>query len=91
MIKEYLMPLFYLGTGFMLVFFFGRENKLFYPLGGGFTFLGIWELAKIFTGDMLTTGFLNYVPKIIGAFLLIFACLLYVKSKSEEKDGNGDA
>lgn len=84
MIREYLMPFFYLAAAFMLFFYFAKENRGFYIIGAGFSVLGLWEAIKLFTNDALTTGFLAYVPRIIGAVLLVFACYLFVNNRKND-------
>lgn len=90
LIREYLLPIFYLAVAFLLVFRFRRENRGFFYVGAGFGALGAWEVAKLFTGDALTTGFWAYVPKILGVVILVFACYMFVQSKKNDASSVAD-
>lgn len=66
-------------VGLLLVFRMGGENRVFYPIGGFFLFLGVWWAAGEVTGRNLFTGTWGWTLRAVTAAALILACAEFVR------------
>ncbi len=84
---EYAYAALWLLSGLLLIFRFGRENKVFYALGAFFLLLGAWWLADIFVPEDLFAGVWVWVLRVLGAGALLLAVYAYYgeKKKADKK------
>lgn len=84
----YIYVFLWFAVGLLLLFRFGRENKVFYPLGGFFILLGVWWLVDTLTGGMMFQGAWGWALRIVTAGALALACTVYYKEtkRSREED-----
>jgi hypothetical protein len=73
-------------VGFILIFSLSKTNKVFYPLGGYFIFMGGWWIADAFLADVnLMAGVPGIVFRVITAVALVFAVVVFFKAQKESK------
>ena len=75
-------------AGLIDLFRFGKENKIFYLLGGFFLLLGAWWLANALMGGVLFAGVWNCVMRGVTAVVLVLACVAYYKEIKKSKEEN---
>ncbi len=85
---EYAYAALWLLSGLLLIFRFGRENKVFYALGAFFLLLGAWWLADIFVPEDLFAGVWVWVLRVLGAGALLLAVYAYYREKKKADQGN---
>lgn len=69
--------------GLLMIFRFGRENSIFYWLGGFFFFLGLWWLMDILLPVKLFEGVWPWVLRAVSACALGAAVWAYYKEKKK--------
>jgi membrane protein implicated in regulation of membrane protease activity len=74
--------------GVLLIFRFGRENKIFYPTGVLFLFMGAWWLCDALLPVDLLKGPLSWVFRGVLAVALVLLCLAYYRSRKRDKAQN---
>ena len=84
----YIYVFLWFAVGLLLLFRFGKENKVFYPLGGFFLLLGVWWLVDTLQGGMMFEGVWGWVLRVVTAGALVLACAVYYKEtkRSREED-----
>ena len=85
---EYVYAGRWLIIGLLLIFRFGRENKIFYAAGGFFIFMGGWWLVDALIETDLFTGVWGWIFRGVMAVALILMCLAYYRSRKEDKRNN---
>lgn len=85
---EYVYAGMWLIIGLLLIFRFGRENKIFYAAGGFFIFMGGWWLVDALIETDLFTGVWGWIFRGVMAVALILMCLAYYRSRKEDKRNN---
>ena len=80
-------------AGLVLIIRMGKENRVFYLLGGYFLFLSAWWAAGAATGINLFSGVWGVVLRVVTAAALAAACVAFVRQnrrdRSERSDGSG--
>ncbi len=66
-------------VGLILILRMGRENRVFYPLGAFFLFLGAWWCAGAATGINLFAGLWSWVLRAVTAAVLVLSCLTFFR------------
>ena len=84
----YIYVFLWFAVGLLLLFRFGKENKVFYPLGGFFLLLGVWWLVDTLQGGMMFEDVWGWVLRLVTAGALVLACTVYYKEtkRSREED-----
>ena len=77
-------------VGLLLLVRMGRENRVFYPLGGFFLFLGVWWCAGAVTGINLFTGVWGWVLRAVTAAALLLACLSFFREVRKNRKAYED-
>ena len=77
--NPYVYAVLWLLVGLILLIRFGRENKIFYLLGGFFLVLGVWWGADAYTGAGLFEGVWGWVLRGLTAAVLVIACVAYYR------------
>ncbi len=73
--------------GVLLMVKFGREAKIFYPVGGVFVILGIWwGLSTLYPENEVITGWCGWVVKGLGAVALIALAIYFFVVRKREVD-----
>lgn len=88
----YLYSAMWLLVGLILIFRMGRENRVFYPIGIFFLFLGVWWLAGQISGINMFTGAWGWTLRGITAVALVLACIVFfreIRKNNEEYNGRG--
>lgn len=88
---EYVYVVLWFAVGLLLLFRFGRENKIFYFLGGFFVLLGFWWLADAVTGSSLFTGVWGWVLRGLTAIALLVSCKVYYDETKRSRQAHEDA
>lgn len=88
---DYLYSAMWLIVGFLLIFRMGKENRIFYPLGGYFLFLGVWRAADSLSPENLFAGVWGWAFRVVTACVLVLACTAFYKGmKKDRADGGGE-
>lgn len=78
-------------AGFLLIFRMGKENRVFYPVGGYFLFLGVWWAADALSPENLFSGVWGWVFRAVTACVLVLACVAFYRGmKKDRKSGGGE-
>lgn len=72
-------------VGLLLLLRMGRENRVFYPLGVFFLFLGVWWGAGAATGINLFIGVWGWVLRAVTAAFLVLACLSFFREVQKNR------
>ena len=83
--NPYVYAVLWLLVGLILLIRFGRENKIFYLLGGFFLVLGIWWGADAYTGAGLFEGVWGWVLRGLTAAVLVIACVAYYRETKKNR------
>ena len=87
----YLYVVLWFAVGLLLLFRFGKENKIFYFLGGFFILLGFWWLADTVTESALFEGVWGWVLRGVTAVALILACKVYYDETKRSREADEKA
>ena len=87
----YLYVVLWFAVGLLLLFRFGKENKIFYFLGGFFILLGFWWLADTVTESALFEGVWGWVLRGVTAVALILACKVYYDETKRSREADETA
>lgn len=85
----YFCAVVWLLAGLLLLFRMGKENRVFYFLGGYFLFLAIWWGAAAATGLHLFTGGWGIALRIVTAAALAVACAALFRQKRRDGGNPG--
>lgn len=85
---SYLYVVLWFAVGLILLFRFGKENKVFYLLGGFFMLLGCWWLADAVTDSSLFEGVWGWVLRGVTAVALIIACKVYYDETKRSREAD---
>ena len=80
---DYVYAIMWFVLGLLLIFRFGRMNKIFYFAGGLFLVMGGWWLAGAVLGQSLFQGALGWVFRGLMAVALVLLCLAYYKERNK--------
>jgi membrane protein implicated in regulation of membrane protease activity len=75
----YVYAAMWFAVGLILLLRMGRENRVFYPLGAFFLFLGVWWCAGAVTGYNLFAGLWGWVLRAVTAAVLALSCLTFFR------------
>ena len=81
---EYIYAGMWFLVGLILIFRFGRENRIMYAAGGFFLIMGGWWVANTMTSIDLFTGVWGWVFRAIAAAALILLCAAYYKDRKRQ-------
>ena len=76
---DYVFAGLWLVVGLLLIFRFGRENKVFYLLGAFFLILAGWWIADILLPVDLFAGVWPWVLRALALCALAAACVAYYR------------
>ena len=77
--------------GLLLIFRFGRENKIFYAAGGFFVILGGWWLVGAITAIDVFGGTWGILLRIVTAIALVLMVLAYIRSRKQDRAKDKEA
>ncbi|HCR43694.1 MAG TPA: hypothetical protein DIV41_03845 [Ruminococcaceae bacterium] len=91
----YLLAAVWFLAGLILIFRMGRENRVFYPIGAFFLFLGAWWLANSLGSVNMFAGAWGIALRVITAAVLVFSYVVLYRDmkknreqyKNEDKSG----
>lgn len=78
---DYLYAAMWFIVALLLVFRMGRENKVFYLVGGVFFLMSGWWLAEALTETAMFEGTWGIAFRVVMAVMLIVCCLVYLKER----------
>lgn len=85
---EYVYAAMWFIVGLLLIFRFGKMNKIFYFAGGLFLVMGVWWLAGAIWAQDLFAGMLGWVYRGLMAVALVLLCLAYYRERTKDHDGD---
>lgn len=85
---DYVFAGLWLVVGLLLIFRFGRENKVFYLLGAFFLILAGWWMADILLPVDLFAGVWAWVLRALALCALAAACVTYYREMKRNKAKN---
>lgn len=71
-------------AGLLLIFRMGRENRVFYPLGGYFLFLGAWWTVRSAAGINLFTGVWGWIFRVVTVAALGLALWAFWRERRKK-------
>lgn len=85
---DYVFAGLWLVVGLLLIFRFGRENRVFYLLGAFFLILAGWWVADILLPADLFAGAWAWVLRALALCALAAACVAYYREMKRNKAKN---
>ena len=76
-------------SGLILIVRMGRENRVFYPIGAFFLFLGAWWAAAGITGRNLFVGVWGWTLRGVTAVALALAVAAFAKERRKDRQNGG--
>ena len=81
----YLYAVIWFLTGMILIIHMGKENRVFYLLGGFFLFLGVWWAVGAVTGVNLFAGVWGVILRVVTAGALVAACVAFSRQVGRDR------
>lgn len=78
---NYVYAVAFAAAGLLLIVRMGRENRMFYPLGAYFLFLGGWWGVSAAAGINLFSGVYGRIFRVVTAIALAVAILAFYREK----------
>lgn len=72
-------------VGLLLVARMGRENKIFYILGGYFFYLSVWWTIWAATGTNMFVGVPGVVLRIVTGAALVATCVVFFRQLTSDR------
>lgn len=76
----------WLAVGLILIARMGKENRVFYLLGGFFLFLGVWWTAGTLTGINLFVGTWVWILRGVTSAVLAAALVVFFRQLRKDRE-----
>lgn len=81
---EYIYAAMWFLVGLLLIFRFGKLNRIFYFAGGLFLVMGVWWLAGAVLARDLFAGALGWIFRGLMAVALVLLCMAYYRERKKD-------
>ena len=88
---QYVYAAMWFVIGLLLIFRMGKENRIFYPTGAFFLFMGGWWLVDIFVEINLFASPWVWILRGVSAVMLVVLAIFYFRHCYHKDPGNNDA
>lgn len=82
----YMYAVMWLLVGLILILRMGKENRVFYPIGVYFLYLGVWWAANEAGSVNLFTGAWGWIFRVVTALALAVACIAFYKGIKKDRE-----
>ena len=80
-------------VGLILILRMGKENRVFYPVGVYFLFLGVWWAVNEISPANLFAGVWGWILRAVTACALVISCIAFYRGIKKDREtfrnGNG--